>query len=248
VLVVSDSGNDRLAIFTLDGEPLNTAAIPQPLGIGVAGSLGLTVSSPTVGLRALSVEPNGFVQQHALDHASPRRVQSAIDVATGGSGVLVVDSASRGVLELLGETVQREVYHGASRPPLAVVGSARREVPAFFVADGVQVVEVQLPVPSPLPTVSAFEAALAQGDAATALAMIHPLQREDFRQIYTALGTSLGPLHGQQLGAATVDLLDESRAIVLIETTVNGPNGPEQRRIPMQLARTPDGGWQIYDY
>ena len=78
--------------------------------------------------------------------------------------------------------------------------------------------------------------------------MMHPLQREDFRQIYTALGASLATLHGQQLGDATIDYLDERRAVVGVETTVEGANGPELRRVPMQLIRTASGGWEVFEY
>jgi hypothetical protein len=110
------------------------------------------------------------------------------------------------------------------------------------------VVEVELPVPSPLPTVAAFKALLVAGDAEGALAMMHPLQRDDFREIYTALGASLASLHGQQLGSATIDYLDEWRAVVRIETTVEGANGPELRRVPMHLVRTSSGGWEVFEY
>jgi hypothetical protein len=105
---------------------------------------------------------------------------------------------------------------GIALHPLAVQAGFRREVPSIYVADGVEVVEIDLPVQSPLPVVQSLKDRLMADDVDGALELIHPLQRRLFAQIYSDLGPNL-QLDAAAMGSLSIDLLGEDRAIVRIE-------------------------------
>jgi hypothetical protein len=210
------------------------------------------LASPAEGLLEASPASDG-----GLDVVRPRILQSAVnatrfsgalDAATFGDDHLAIDASSGRIRTLpTGRSASREIDVGVGRRPRAVAASARREVPSIFVADGREVVEVMLPVPSPLPTVQILKEKLLADDAPGALALFHPVQRIMFEQLYAALSADLST-HGSMLGNARIEELREERATVRIETLVRGRNGVETREMPMYLVRGAAGEWQILDY
>jgi hypothetical protein len=98
-----------------------------------------------------------------------------------------------------------------------------------------------------VPVVSSLKDRLAAGDAAGALALMHPLQRDLFSEIYGDIEGDL-PAAAAKMEAFEIDLLREDRAIVRIRTTLSTPTGPRVYHFPVQLLRVGDGSWRIYDY
>ncbi len=249
---VSDTGNDRIQVFTRSGAPRARVSLPAPRGLAARAGEGLLVTSPSAGLRELVVRASG---QGSL--ALPRglavsgdftRIRGPIDVAPFEGGVIVADASANAVLELsAGWNLQRAATEGIALHPLAVQAGFRREVPSIYVADGVEVVEIDLPVQSPLPVVQSLKDRLMAEDIDAALELIHPLQRRLFAQIYSDLGPNL-QLDAAAMGSLSIDLLGEDRAIVRIEAMEQTPTGPKLRRFPVTLIRAEDGTWQIYDY
>src|SRR5690606_8722974 len=71
--------------------------------------------------------------------------------------------------------------------PRGVLFGLRSEIETIYVADGFDVTEYALPIPSPIPVLEALRAALAASDVDAALETIHPLQRPIFEDIYAQI-------------------------------------------------------------
>ena len=117
----------------------------------------------------------------------------------------------------------------------------------MYVADGSVVREVRLPVPSPVPVVEALRARLLVSDIPGALALIHPLQRSLFDQIYHDIEPDL-PVDAAAMGAMRLDFVRGDRAIVEMDTTLSVDGAPLPMTVPVHLTRAEDGTWQIFDY
>ncbi len=249
---VADTGNDRIQVFTRGGTAHARVSFSEPRGLAARAGEGLLVTSPSAGLREFVVRASG---QGSL--ALPRglavsgdltRIRGPVDVAPFEGGVIVADASANAVLEVsAGWTLQRAASEGIALHPLAVQAGFRREIPSIYVADGVEVVEIDLPVQSPVPVVQSLKDRLMAEDIDGALELIHPLQRRLFAQIYSDLGPNL-QLDAAAMGSLNIDLLGEDRAIVRIEAMEQTPAGPKLRRFPVTLIRAEDGTWQIYDY
>lgn len=245
IVLVSDT--DRIQVLSTDGAHLATIPVASPRGIAAVPGFGLVVSSPVEGLISVVSEGGSLLVRHLA--GSAEAVAAPVDVAVGGPGVLVAEGGTAAVALLSRRfRVERVVQEGLTVPARAVANGLRREVPSVLVADGSRVLEVALPVPSPLPAVEALRDRLAAGDADGALELIVPVRRPVFEQIYDALGPDL-PHHAAALGEAEVSELGPERAEVRIEVEVQMPGGgTTTRRLPMYMTRAEDGSWRVYDY
>jgi hypothetical protein len=244
VLAVSDTGNARVALLRTDGSFFGEFPLAEPRGIEAVAGYGFVVASPAAGLWAVLPEGDG-VRARAI---STPEVAAPVDVAIAEQGVLAADAGRSGVAQLSAQLAfERMLARNLTRPPRAVLGSARREVPALYVADGERVLEIAQPVPSPLPVVEGLKTRLRSGDVSGALSLFEPLQRLVFAEIYSDLGVAL-QTDANAMGALSIDLLREDRAIVRMEAELPTSTGSELRRFPVYLMRAEDGTWQIFDY
>jgi len=244
VIAVSDTGNARVAFLRTDGSFLGELPLEEPRGIEAVSGYGFVVGSPSAGLWAALPEGDGV---RARSLALPE-VAAPVDVAIAEQGVLVADAGRAAVTQLSARLgFERTLARSLGPPPRAVLGSARREVPTIYVADGERVLEIAQPVPSPLPAVESLKTRLRSGDVTGALSLFEPLQRLVFAEIYEDLGAAL-QTDAAAMGALSIDLLREDRAIVRIEAELSTGIGTELRRFPVYLVRAEDGTWQIFDY
>jgi hypothetical protein len=79
------------------------------------------------------------------------------------------------------------------------------------------------------------------------LQLIHPLQRDTFRGLYTEAGAAL-PAHAAAMSNFRIDLLRPETSIVRFDApaTVNGQ--PAVKSFPIYLTREEDGSWTVLDY
>ncbi|HME72246.1 MAG TPA: hypothetical protein VKM54_20625, partial [Myxococcota bacterium] len=246
-VIVSDTGNGRIAVFGLDGTPQVTYPLAGARGATWVRGFGAWIASPQAGLNALAdrvFQTQGTVLAGIPSSMQP---QAPIDVAEGTEGVFILDSSGPDVILFSPRLQPRRRVHLNIPSARAVLQSVRREVESFYIADGHQVQEISLPVPSPLPVVQALHDRLAAQDIEGALALIDPSQRDRFRAIYNEIAPDL-PIEASYMLGFRVDLLREDEALVMIEsqTDVGGQMVPED--YPVQLERAVDGSWQIFDY
>jgi hypothetical protein len=251
VVAVSDPAEGAVRVFSADGEARGAAPVASPRGMATTPGLGFVVASPADGLRTISVYGSTIAigTPSALERPANRQhFPAPVDVTEAGVGLLVADASTRSVVTLgRGLGFEREVTEGLGVRPLAVLAGARRAMPSVYIADGNEVLEIALPVPSPVPAVQDLKARLQAGDIPGALARIYPFQRGLFEQIYSDLGANLA-VDANAMGPMSVDLLEEGRAIVRVDATdYTGPNAVV-RKFPVQLIRAEDGTWQIFDY
>jgi len=246
LVVVSDRGNMRIQVFGTDGVAQGSFAGLSARGMAAIPGHGTLAALPADGI--LAIVGRSIVDEPPLDRLFARGVIGApIDVAPAEDGVWLADASQRRVIALTDDLGFRREVAGLARSPLAVAASPRREVEAVFVADGVDVTEIGLPVPSPVPVVEALKDRLIAGDVEGALDLIHPQQRALFRRIYE----DRGPGRASDAAAMqefSIDRLRESRAIVRIHHTLEIGGSLVERVAPVHLVRTEDGTWQIFDY
>ncbi len=245
LLIVSDTGAGRLRIFRLDGAPVASVPIANPRGIATRAAGGVLVTSPSEGLLAFA---SGVLTSIAAIESLPleQRPVSPVDAVEGTDSTLVADASTGSVAVFWPSLQRRRVIQGMAGVK-AVLAGQRREIESIYVADGRQVTEVGLPVPSPLPTITALKARLLALDIEGALEWISPERRAYFRDVYERSGPTLAT-EAAAMGSLEIDLLREGRAIALIHREEQGPTGPVDRQYPVQLVRSADGRWLVLDY
>lgn len=170
-----------------------------------------------------------------------------IDISTGDEGIWLADASEARIWSLTDAFGLRRVLATPTRLPLSVAGGLRRHVESVYVADGAEVTEIALPSPSPLPVVQELKTRLVAGDVVGALALIHPLQRDRYAQIYAARGANVAS-DAAAMQSFEIDVLREDRAIIRVLHLVPVEGTPREYSSPIHLSRTEDGAWLIYDY
>lgn len=251
LVVVADTGNDRVQAFTAEGEPVGAAPLPRPVAIVTYGGWGVVVASDATPVLR-NVYDFGRVEPFALLRGSrpAGRMEAPVDLAKYDDFYLA-DAGRREVV------IYEKVYQGGLRhlrtvggfpsAPRAVLDGRRREMPSFYVADGRRVVEVGLSVDSPLPAWNAYVDRIAAGDAEGALRCIHPQQRPIYRDIFAALGDAL-PSHAADMRRVEVSQLrqDEARLLILRDEEYQGKT--MAIAYPVLMVRGAGGRWMVYDY
>ncbi len=245
LLIVSDTGAGRLRIFRLDGAPVASVPIANPRGIATTAAGGVLVASPSQGLRTFS---DGVLTTIAAIESLPPEQQPAspVDVVEGSDSTLVAGASTGSVVQFWPSLRLRRVISDVAGAKAVLTGQ-RREIESIYVADGKRVTEVGLPVPSPLPTLTALKARLLALDIEGALEWISPERRAYFRDVYERSGATLAT-EAAAMGQLDIDLLREGRAIALIHREVQEPTGPVDRQYPVYLVRSADGRWLVLDY
>jgi len=245
LLVVSDTAADRLRIFRLDGAAIASVPIGNPRGLAAKAAGAVLVASPIEGLRSFA---DGTLTTIPAIESQPREQQAVapIDVSEGSDSTLLVDASTGSVVQLWPSLQLRRVISDIPGVK-AVLPSERREIESIYVADGRRVTELGLPVPSPLPTLSALRARLLALDIEGALEWISPERRAYFRDLYERSGSSLAT-EAAAMGTLEIDVLREGRAVALIHREDPGPTGPVDRQYPVYLVRSADGRWLVLDY
>lgn len=245
-LIVAEAGNSRVQAFSLDGRSKRSAPLADPRGMDDVPGLGVAIASPMMGLFSF-----GEASLRSADIASALPEEAAlsrpIDLASGEGLVAIADAGERRLVVLDDGLRLRRVLPVSGAAPVAVLPSSRREVESIFVADGTAVREIRMPVPSPLPVVQALRARLLASDIPGALALIHPLQRGLFEEIYHDIEADL-PVDAAAMGALRVDLVRGDRAIVEMDTVLTVSGVDEATSAAVHLIRAEDGTWLILDY
>jgi uncharacterized Zn-binding protein involved in type VI secretion len=247
-LLVSDTGNERVQFFSLEPDFVTSLApVASPRGLVDGGSNGVLVASPAGGT-LVSILSLTIQTPAALFFLPPQgELASPVDVAGADGEFLVADEARSQVVLLTSTLGLRRVIDGLAAPPRAVLHGLRGETPSVYVADGTRVVEIALPIPSPLPTLQGLRDRLTASDVQGALELIHPLRRSVYERIYGVIESRL-PAAAAALDDAEVLELRESRATLLIRRTEDVNGEPRVVSYPMKLVRKEDGGWWIFDY
>jgi len=245
-LFVSEEGNARVQQLDRAGRPVSAVPLASPRGLAQGPGSGLLMASPTEGLQLLGRESRSSPPTLALLQAD-QRLEAPVDVAEGDDVLLVADAAPAAV-----RVFSRDLHFLQSVPleraPRAVLGGTRPEEETLYVADGSRVLEIALPVPSPLPALQALKDRLAAGDVERALQRVHPLQRSVFRRIYAQLGQQRLARDAQLMQLFSVQRLRGGSAVALIHMTEAVGDQPVERTFPVHLVRSKDGTWQIFDY
>jgi hypothetical protein len=76
---------------------------------------------------------------------------------------------------------------------------------------------------------------------------MHPLQRDLFQEIYTAIEPDL-PVEAAAMTDFFVERVSEDHAIVRIRTIEDTGGTPVESTSPVHLVRMEDGTWRIFDY
>jgi hypothetical protein len=245
-ILVADQGNQRIAVFGLDGNALGPFAGVGARGLAEVSGQGILVASPQSGL--LSLVDNAVQSIPLLeDRFAAGELGVPVDVALGDDGVWLADASAARLWLLTDSLGFRRVIDTPTRLPCAVADGLRREVESVYVADGTEVTEIALPTPSPLPVMNELKSRLVAGDVAGALAQIHPLQRARYGEIYAARGAGLSA-DAAAMQSFEIDLLREDRAIVRVRHLVPVDGTPREYASPIHLNRAEDGSWLIYDY
>jgi DNA-binding beta-propeller fold protein YncE len=245
-ILVADQGNQRIAVFGLDGSALGPFAGVDARGLVEVSGQGILVASPQSGL--LSLVDNAVQSIPRLEDCfAAGELGAPIDVALGDDGVWLADASAARLWSLTDSLGFRRVIDTPTRLPRAVADGLRREVESVYVADGTEVTEIALPTPSPLPVVNDLKIRLVAGDIAGALAQIHPLQRARYGEIYAARGAGLSA-DAVAMQSFEINLLREDRAIVRVRHLVPVDGTPREYSSPIHLNRAKDGSWLIYDY
>jgi hypothetical protein len=242
-ILVVEAGT-RARFFSFDGKELGALDLSNLRGAGWVSGHGLLLASPTDGILAAV---SGALRSVALSDTARERLAAPIDVAAGEDGVWIVDAGTSSVIGLTDHLGYRRTIGDLPRPPIAVASGQRAEMESLFVADGQRVLEIGLPVPSPLPVVEELKSRLLAGDVGGALARIHPLQRALFEEIYADLGVGLAA-SAARMEAFTLERVREREAIVRIRATLMENGSPRTIQHPMHLVRAEDGTWQVFDY
>jgi hypothetical protein len=245
-VVVADAGNDRILGLARDGFVERSQSLDEPRGIASFGAHGLMIASPTRGLRAFA-EASLSVPERLLDPPLAALLAASVDVSASDSGLYVAEVSGARVVVLDRDLRLRRVVPDLERAPRAVLASSRREIETIFVADGAGVVEIALPTLSPIPVVESLRERLGAGDVAGALALVHPLRRAHFEELYRAIEADLTVDAAAMQGFA-IDLLREEWAVVRIQSSLIVDGVPAPREFPVYLLRAEDGTWQIFDY
>lgn len=245
-VLVSDPGNQRIAVFDLDGNALPPFAGVDARGLVEVSGQGVLVSSPQSGLLSLVDDTLQSIPR-LEDRFAAGELGAPVDVAPGEDGVWLADASAPRLWSLTDSLGFRRMVDTPTRLPLAVARGLRRDVESIYVADGAEVIEIALPTPSPLPVVNELKSRLVAGDVAGALAQIHPLQRARFAEIYAVRGTGLAA-DAAAMQSFEIDLLREDRAIVRVRHLVPVDGIPREYSSPIHLNRTEDGSWLVYDY
>jgi hypothetical protein len=245
-ILISDLGNQRIAVFGLDGDAMPPFTGVDARGLVEVSGHGVLIASPQTGV--LSIGERTIQSVPRLEERfAAGELGAPIDVSTGDEGIWLTDASEARIWSLTDSFGLRRVLATPTRLPLAVAGGMRRHVESVYVADGVEVTELALPAPSPLPVVQELKARLIAADIAGALAQIHPLQRNLFSQVYSDRASHL-PSDGAAMGSFTTDWLREDRAIVRVQHTLIENGAPVIFESPIELLRAEDGTWQVYDY
>jgi hypothetical protein len=247
---VSDSGNGRLAILSDTGSLLLSVPLAQPRGLDAEFASGTLVSSPSQGVRALVQRGSTVAFVPAFGDAvlpAGAGTVAPVDVAVGDDSTFVSDAAAPRVLVLTPAGALRRTVDGLDAAPRAVLPSLRRELESFYVADGEKVVEIGMPVESPIPVLESLKDRLSSGDIDGALSLIDPMRRASFGELYLDIEPDL-PIDAAAMTLFRIDLLREDRAIVDIVADDNIDGVIEVRRYPAHLVRTEDGAWQLFSY
>jgi hypothetical protein len=253
LLYVADTGNDRVQIFSLEDGRQSAAGIPDVVAIGALGRDALLLATAD----GQVLEGRGFgLDGESVALGTPpglatipaeATLASVADLEPGGGGLLTVDEGGGQIVVLNDELLFIRQIATPSATPRAVLEGVRRETASLLVADGTDVVEVGLPVPSPVPALETLRDRLAAGDIEGALEQIHPNRRPLFRDIYELIEADLSA-EAAAMSSFQIDLVRENRAIVYVERRemVDGVEMVENYGVT--LIRGDGDEWFVYDY
>jgi len=244
-LVVADTGNHRIQRIELDGSSHASFSITAPQGVTADSAWGTLVASPSEGLITVTSTTASSLNGYLSGIPSEGSLVAPIDIASGKDGFAVVDAATGSIVVLARGLGYRRIIQGFDAR--AVVFGARKTQETIFVADGKQVVEIDLPIPSPMPTFETFRQRLGAGDIDAALELIIPINRSRYRPLLEAIASDL-PAEAADMQYAYLSRLTRERALIMLPRKQEVHGRMMELVYPMYLHRGEDGQWQIASY
>jgi len=244
MVVVADAGSEEIRFFSQDGTPRGTIPMARPSSVGTGPAFGVVAASLSSGLFGLVSAGAVSLGDRIVGEAAPG---TAIDVAAGESGLLVADANPSRIVVFDANFAYRRSVELAGLTPKAVQRGFRREVESIYVADGTKVVEIGLPVESPVPVVEMLRSRMASGDVEGAVRLYHPEQRPTFRRIFELIRPGLAS-EAAAMGDYRVERIRDTRAVVRFRRAVTVGGVTSMASIPMYLVRPPGGTWMVYEF
>jgi hypothetical protein len=221
VIVVSDTGNDRIQVFTEDGKPIGQASIPMPLAMEAVSGDGVVVingrSGTLYSAYGLDVQPFDPLE-HLL---KPAGLQSPVDfhwfndyyVADASGQLLIFERASGGHSIVGHPTRHSRTIKAFDPPPRAVVFRDSPPLkPAIYVADGRRVIGLKEIFDDPMQRFEEFRQHLAAGNARAAQKYMDREIRATHKKIYAAAGRDGMKEMAARMERVTLAQLDEHHA------------------------------------